>query len=252
MKLTEDKQNTILIVDDVFRNLQVLGNILREKNYRISVASSGSKALEIVEQRLPDIILLDVMMPEPDGFQVCSILKTSEKTKHIPIIFLTARTDSVDIVKGFELGGVDYITKPFNKFELLARINTHLELRNAQKEIVRLAQRNAILAMSVTANHEINQPLTVLQGNFELFLAGKNMDLLTEKQRHYLSKIEKSIENIRIIMKKFSCSSPDHFENYLDSQEMIIFNEMNENTSPKSDILKIQGNLGTESGPGNG
>jgi len=129
----------ILIVDDVPKNLQVLGSILRAKGYFFTPATSGKQALKIIEKRLPDLILLDIMMPETDGYEVCSILKKDLKTKDIPIIFLTAKTDTEDIVKGFELGGVDYITKPFNPTELLARINTHLKIlkiSNERKELL--------------------------------------------------------------------------------------------------------------------
>jgi CheY-like chemotaxis protein len=129
----------ILIVDDVLKNLQVLGNILRAEGYFFTPATSGKQALKIIEKRLPDLILLDVMMPETDGYEVCRILKDNPATKDIPIIFLTAKTDTEDIVKGFAMGGVDYITKPFSPAELLARINTHLKIlkiSNERKELL--------------------------------------------------------------------------------------------------------------------
>ncbi|UCH95790.1 MAG: response regulator [Candidatus Aminicenantes bacterium] len=223
MNPVEHSKAFILIVDDVPQNLQVLVNILREKDYKISVATSGRKALEIIDRFLPDLILLDIMMPQPDGFQVCKKLKASPQTKDIPIIFLTAKIETGDIVKGFDLGAVDYVTKPFNKDELLARINTHLELRKAQKEIIRLEQKNAVLAVALTANHEINQPLTVLQGNFELFQASLDKDRLTNRQQRFLTRIEKSIERIQAILKKMSAPTSIHFENYLENKEMVIF-----------------------------
>lgn len=123
---------SVLIVDDVPKNLQVLGNILSKKGYKIAAAVNGQQALGIINSAPPDIILLDVMMPEPDGFEVCKKLKASEKTKEIPVIFLTAKTETEDIVKGFELGAVDYVTKPFNKTELLVRVHNHLDLKNAR------------------------------------------------------------------------------------------------------------------------
>ena len=119
-ELSKQKKPIVFIVDDVPKNLQVLGNTLRNRDYNISVATSGEQALSMMDKILPDLILLDVVMPGIDGFQVCKKLKTSEKTKDIPIIFLTAKTQTEDIVKGFELGAVDYVTKPFNKEELLA------------------------------------------------------------------------------------------------------------------------------------
>lgn len=128
----------ILIVDDVETNLQLLGNILQEQSYDVSFASSGSDALSILETELPDLILLDVMMPEMDGFEVCKRIKSNYRTREIPIIFLTAKAETEEILKGFELGAVDYVTKPFNSSELLARVNTHLQLKRAKEELMEL------------------------------------------------------------------------------------------------------------------
>ncbi|UCH98739.1 MAG: response regulator [Candidatus Aminicenantes bacterium] len=135
----EVKNPLVLIVDDVSQNLKILGDILRAKGYRIAVATNGKQALEVVKKILPDLILLDIMMPEMDGFAACKRLKESPRTKDIPIIFLTAKIETADIVKGLELGAVDYISKPFNSTELLARVNTHLELKKArdrEKELI--------------------------------------------------------------------------------------------------------------------
>lgn len=119
----------ILLVDDVPENLQVVGNILQEENLDIAVAASGQEALEFIREDVPDLILLDVMMPGLDGFEVCRRLKTNLMTSSIPVIFLTARSETEDVVQGFEVGGVDYVTKPFRPAELRARVKTHLQLR---------------------------------------------------------------------------------------------------------------------------
>lgn len=223
MKAVGPQKTSILIVDDVPRNLQVLVNMLREKDYKISVAPGGRKALQMVDIFLPDLILLDIVMPRPDGFQVCKKLKASPETKDIPIIFLSAKTETEDIVKGFELGAVDYVTKPFKKTELLARISTHLELGKARREIIRLEQKNAALAVALTANHTINQPLTILQGNFELFQRSMEQDLLTEKQQRYLNRMKDSIERIKTYLLEMTDSTAIHFENYLGSRKMAVF-----------------------------
>jgi class 3 adenylate cyclase len=128
----------ILVVDDTPANLQALSATLKEKGYQVSVATNGKQALEAVGRVRPDLILLDVMMPEMDGFEACRRLKSSEATSDIPIIFLTARTETEDIVKGFELGAVDYVPKPFNAHELLARVNTHLTMDRLHRENERL------------------------------------------------------------------------------------------------------------------
>ncbi len=119
----------ILIVDDTPQNIQVLGTILEKNDYEIMIAQDGFQALKTVNKAIPDLILLDIMMPHLDGIETCIKLKESQKTKDIPIIFLTALTETEDIVKGFELGAVDYITKPFNSTELLVRVRTHLTLK---------------------------------------------------------------------------------------------------------------------------
>ena len=137
----DKKKFRLLIVDDISRNIQVLANILREKGYQIAFARSGRAALEKMQARNFDLILLDIMMPEIDGFEVCKRLKAYPETKDIPIIFLTAKTDTKSIVRGFELGAIDYVTKPFNKMELLARVRTHLTLRQSQKDLRASEQR---------------------------------------------------------------------------------------------------------------
>jgi DNA-binding response OmpR family regulator len=124
-----DEKPLILVVDDNPQNIQVLGNLLMAQEYEIGVAQNGVIALEFIEERVPDLILLDVMMPEMDGIELCKILKKNILLSHIPVIFLTAKTDTEDIVRGFEAGGVDYVTKPFIAVELLARVKAHLEIR---------------------------------------------------------------------------------------------------------------------------
>jgi adenylate cyclase len=128
----------ILVVEDTPANIQVLSATLKEKGYQVSVATSGRQALELVTRLRPDLILLDVMMPEMDGFETCRRLKASAATSDIPVIFLTARTETPDIVRGFELGAVDYVAKPFNSHELLARVNTHLTIDRLHRENERL------------------------------------------------------------------------------------------------------------------
>ncbi|MDY0360753.1 MAG: response regulator [Desulforegulaceae bacterium] len=135
MTETKEKQPLIMVVDDNSKNLQVVGKILYKNGYDLSLLGDGKSVLELAREKQPDLILLDIMMPVMDGFEVCQLLKNDELTKNIPVIFLTAKTDEDDIVKGFETGGVDYIKKPFNPRELLARVNTHVELKRSREEI---------------------------------------------------------------------------------------------------------------------
>ena len=122
----------VLVVDDQPRNLQMLKSSLMREGFRVAVAGSGEEALDMVELQQPDLMLLDVMMPGMDGFDVCARVKANPATRDIPVIFLTGETQLQSIKKGFEVGGVDYVTKPFNRQEMVARVNTHVELRRAQ------------------------------------------------------------------------------------------------------------------------
>jgi two-component system, sensor histidine kinase and response regulator len=128
---------TVLVVDDNQENLKVVSNLLKEKKYKIALAEDGLNALKILNSNKIDLILLDIMMPDMDGFEVCKRIKEQDETRDIPIIFLTARTDTDDIVKGFRMGGVDYITKPFKKEELHARVNSQIQLKLAKDHLIR-------------------------------------------------------------------------------------------------------------------
>ncbi|RKZ73158.1 MAG: hypothetical protein DRQ57_15260 [Gammaproteobacteria bacterium] len=134
LSMTMPEKPEILIVDDAPSNLKMLSDILSTNQFEVIVATNGETALEIAELKMPCLILLDIIMPELDGFEVCQRLKANLKTQTIPIIFLTALSETVNIVKGFELGAVDYITKPFQQEEVLARVKTHLHLSHLQRQ----------------------------------------------------------------------------------------------------------------------
>jgi CheY-like chemotaxis protein len=144
--MSENQNSRILIVDDTVKNIQVLGTILKQEGYQLNVAQNGKQALDVVKKVKPDLILLDVMMPEMDGFEACIHLKADPETADIPVIFLTAKIETEDIVKGFDLGAVDYVTKPFNPTELLKRVDTHLSLYHLRRKLEELvAERTAQL-----------------------------------------------------------------------------------------------------------
>lgn len=119
----------ILVVDDNAANIDVMLTFLEAEGYDLSIASSGEMALKIAQHNQPDLILLDVMMPGLDGYETCKQLKADESTAEIPVIFVTAKKEVEDIVKGFHSGGIDYISKPFRQEEVLSRVGTHLHLR---------------------------------------------------------------------------------------------------------------------------
>jgi two-component system, sensor histidine kinase and response regulator len=161
------KNRLVLAVDDIVENLQVLGNLIRENGIKFAFAMNGEQALASIASKLPDLILLDIQMPGMTGYEVCKKLKENPATKDIPVIFLTARTEIEDIVQGFNLGGVDYIMKPFNPSELLARVFTHLDLKIAKdlilkqnKELAQLINKqNEFLGM---AAHDLRNPLSII------------------------------------------------------------------------------------------
>ncbi|OQX25650.1 MAG: hypothetical protein BWK80_14495 [Desulfobacteraceae bacterium IS3] len=133
--MSDETAYSILIVDDNTKNLQVLAEILRSMSYRVAMVKDGFRALNFVAKKAPDLILTDIVMPEMDGFEVCRRLKSDENTKDIPLIFISALNNIPQKVKAFKLGGVDYITKPFQKEEVLARVRTHLELKHSREEL---------------------------------------------------------------------------------------------------------------------
>lgn len=147
---TESKQtanSTILIVDDNPANLDVLRHVLEPEGYRILAAMSGEESLNIVRRAQPDLILLDVMMQGLDGFTTCRRIKEIPSAARVPLLFVTAKTEIEAVTRGFEVGGVDYIAKPFNKEEVKARVRTHLELSALTR---RLAKRNEELEQALT------------------------------------------------------------------------------------------------------
>ena len=194
--MTQQQPSIILIVDDIMENVNTLFNFLDSHNFEVLVARDGKTALEIVEYERPHLILLDVMMPGIDGFETCKRLKANAETQDIPIIFMTALTDTLDKVKGLQLGAVDYITKPIQQEEVLARINTHLTIHNLQQQLLaknteletknaELAQKNVELeaknveldAFSHTVAHDLKNPLTHLISMSDLLMAEFSSDI---------------------------------------------------------------------------
>jgi len=165
---TLNKQNiigTLLIVDDMPANLSVLFDFLNQAGFEVLVAQDGRRALQKAQYAKPDLILLDVMMPGMDGFQACELLKNQSHTCDIPIIFMTALSDTVDKVRGFTLGAADYITKPIQHEELLARVKAHLAVHRLQRE---LSARNEELdTFSRTVAHDLKNPLNVVLNYIE-------------------------------------------------------------------------------------
>ena len=191
MPLADSPASDIMIVDDTPGSLQLLGDILSESGYRVRAFSRGKEALRTAALAPPDLVMLDITMPELDGYQVCERLKADSRLAAIPVVFISALDDPLDKVKAFSCGGVDYVTKPFHGSEVLARVETHLKLRRLQLELERhnahleelvqirtreLAEAKGRLAILDKAksdflmliSHELRTPLTGLFGVTDL------------------------------------------------------------------------------------
>jgi putative two-component system response regulator len=158
---TDPIHGNILVVDDVPANLTLLTDMLKEKGHRVRPVPSGKLALKAVEHEPPDIILLDIMMPVMDGYETCRRLKENPETRDIPVVFLTAKAEVEDEMKGFELGAVDYITKPISPPIVLARVQTHLRLKRMQDS---LQDQNQFLEAAVQKR---TKDLVAAQGKLE-------------------------------------------------------------------------------------
>lgn len=155
----ESYNNTVLIIDDEAANIQVLSDFLEAQGIEIMIAKNGTDGISRAKKGQPDLILLDIRMPGMDGYEVCLQLKSDEATREIPIIFMTGLTELDDKLKAFVVGGVDYVTKPFQESELLARVSVHLKMSNLQKE---LADKNIRLEGALDTGNVVNVAIGVL------------------------------------------------------------------------------------------
>jgi signal transduction histidine kinase len=186
------KKPLILIVDDTPKNLQLLSNILHDKGYNICISTSGSQALESVNTEAPDLILLDIQMPVMDGFETFKALKLNSNSKDIPVIFLTAVVEPEKILQGFELGAVDYITKPFNIPELTARVATHLEIKRSREKLLELNATKEKLFSIIS--HDLKSSLGSVLGISDLLLENFD-DYKLDEIRQFVSNIYQSSKN---------------------------------------------------------
>lgn len=186
MNLESKSSGKILIVDDNPSNLKVLYTYLKSAGFEVLVAHDGASGMEVVEHSVPELILLDVMMPHLEGFEVCRRLKANGNTKDIPVIFLTALSETVNKVTGFQVGGVDYITQPVENEEVVARVRTHLILTRMRQK---LQKQNQELQAEISRRQQIEQELRqsrrLLQHNndsLEQTVADRTAKLATSNQ----------------------------------------------------------------------
>lgn len=187
----EASRNVILVVDDNANNLKLVHTLLTEKGYKFRMALNGEAALASVRANPPDLILLDVSMPGMDGFEVCEQLKNDELTCNIPVIFISALKDQFDIVRGFEMGGVDFVTKPFKSEILLARIKTHLTLSHLHYELVK-KERLAMLGQLISiVGHELRNPMGIIRNTLQALKELINISDSSIKEK--IMRIDRSI-----------------------------------------------------------
>ncbi len=220
--MSEKREQLILIVDDNPNNLQVLGSILSTRGYKIALAKSGTEALSFVENKSPDLIFLDIMMPDLNGFEVCERLKASERSRMIPVIFVSALSNTQHKLKAFSIGGVDYITKPFNVAEVVERARVHLDLKSMREALMdtnqqlrqqinerqklegelRKAKEKAEATTKTKSDflasmsHEIRTPMNGIIATASLL---KNTDL-NDTQKDYVDIIDYSANNLLTII----------------------------------------------------
>ena len=170
----EIQESLILVVDDNSDNIEILFDVMQMHGYKLLFAQNGESALNKLKTISPDLILLDVIMPGMDGFEICELLKADEKTKNIPIIFMTALANTADKIKGFKLGAVDYITKPFHQEEILARVNVQLKIRNlnrqlqqSQFQLTQVEKISSLGQLVAGIAHEVKNPVGFIAGNLE-------------------------------------------------------------------------------------
>ncbi len=190
---------TVLIVDDQEQNIRVVGTVLSMMGYEIVPATSGAQALKRLSARTPDLILLDMIMPEVDGLEVCRQIKAVPEWSDIPIIFLSAADDKNIIVQALEGGGVDYVTKPFNKAELLSRVRTHLALKKARDDLRHLAEDKDEL-LGILA-HDLKNHLAGMR--LSAGLLADAADALGPRQATLIENIQQSTDRMLAFVKEF-------------------------------------------------
>jgi len=219
----------ILIVDDLPENVFMLQDRLEREGYEIITAYDGQSGIEKTKAEMPDLILLDVMMPGITGIEVCKILVNDPETKNIPIILVTAKVGAEDTREGLEAGAFDYIKKPFNRVELLARVNSALKLSEAQDLLIEAEKQSVFAATVVTANHKIKQPLTLM--NLSVAAIKRELDkdnISKEALTKRLNYIEIGIKEINDVLNNLNAIKNPMLSDYTKSIKMVDVKDTSE------------------------
>lgn len=261
------RQCSILIVDDLKTNIDILVDCLAD-DYDVRIATDGESALEQVNEEKPDLILLDIMMPGIDGYEVCRRLKENEKTKTIPVIFLTAMNDACDEAKGLCLGAADYVTKPFNPELVKARVRNHIELKSHRDNLEELVRERTCEVENLLRlkdefieqlGHDVRTPLTPLISLLPILLAKENdakkieiLEVLIENSKYIKKLIEKtitlaklnqpgfSLEMVQITLKEFVDRTIESLKKTGALENVEILNRIPEGISVSVDVIRLK------------
>lgn len=216
----------ILIIDDQAENVFYLQDRLQKEGFEVISANSGRTGIEAALTQSPDLILLDIMMPEISGLEVCRFLTRDARTSRIPIILVTAKTSAEDMREGLQAGAIDYIKKPINKIEMLARINSALKVKESQELFLEVEKMKTFTATVVTANHKIKQPLTLIKLSLtaikrELHKEEINREAIIKKMKY----IDIAVGEINDILELLNQVEKPVFADYVGDIQMIELGE---------------------------
>lgn len=216
----------ILVIDDLPENVFMLQDRLENEGYEVITAYDGKSGMDKARKILPDLILLDVMMPDITGIEVCKQLGADEKTKNIPIILVTAKSGADDTKEGLEAGAFDYIKKPFNRIELLARVKSALKLSEANGKLLNAEKRATFVATVVTANHKIKQPLTLLSLSSAAIKRELSKDEISrEALLKRLTYIDTAVKEINDVLNQLNAIRDPELSEYTHNIQMVKISE---------------------------
>ena len=212
----------ILVIDDLPENVFLLQDRLEREGYEVITSYDGKSGIEKAIKEIPDLILLDVMMPDLNGIEVCKALVLNPVTLNIPIILVTAKSGAEDTKEGLEAGAFDYIKKPFDRIELLARVHSALKLSEAHKMLIEAEKRNVFSATVVTTNHKIKQPLTLMSLCSTAIKREINKDVISrEDVLKKLNYIDVAIKEITDILNQLNAVKQPVFSEYIKNISMV-------------------------------
>ena len=211
----------ILIVEDNEDMLKSLQHTLESKGYRVITAENGDIALRMAREEDPQLVLLDLSLPKIDGYSVCKMLKESENTKYIPIIIITSRSSLKEKIMGLELGADDYIVKPYEREEILARVKSLLKLRILHERLVQAEKLATLAQVAVSVNHEVNNPLCAISANAEIIKIMLNKGADPERINTKIEVILNEVDRIKRVIEKLSKATKVVSMEYISGIQML-------------------------------